>query len=107
MIRQITSIPEGMTWEDFSIKFEKFFPLSDSAKRIQKLEAEYERLTGKKPVKSGKAKRTQPAVREVNASGNGGKNISLSKGPREHSNPTEHGPTLSGEGLEGEKTSGV
>jgi hypothetical protein len=52
----ISSIPEGTTWEEFKVKYRKFFPISFEPKAIEAMEKEYTRLTGK-PVHEKKSKR--------------------------------------------------
>jgi hypothetical protein len=46
-VHRIISIPEGMTWKEFAVQYDKFFPISDDAARREKLRYEYYRLTGK------------------------------------------------------------
>lgn len=48
-VKRIISIPDGMTWKEFAVKYDKFFPISNESARIEKLKREYTRLTGKNP----------------------------------------------------------
>lgn len=69
-MRRIVAIPENMSWEEFSEKYKRFFPISDDNKRNKKLKEEYKRLTGK--TVDGKVERLGGKGKGSKRTGNGG-----------------------------------
>lgn len=57
--RRIIAIPDGMTWKEFAKKYDKFFPISSDAIRLEKLKGEYKNITGKDPEIEKPVKRTR------------------------------------------------
>ena len=96
MERRIIKVPEGITWEDFSKQFGKFFQISNERERTEKLKSEFERLTGRK-ADDGKVSRVKPTVRNIEPGSDGGKGHQLGKGSRKGGNEPEHGSTVARE----------
>lgn len=105
MERRIIKVPDDTTWEDFRKKFWGFFPISSEAKRIEKLESEFERLTGRKAY--GKTKGVERKAGETKSGSDVQQSHHFGKGSRKRGNEPEHGSTVRGDGLRGEESPGL